>query len=95
MFSITYRELHVINWNYELHWTADSSICKAEFVHLCLQSWIPHYQWRNVNNTVASLSQLMSIKKNSGKIEEVASQPQYMFVKEKVLHMTKFYLRKK
>jgi len=69
-------DIHVINWASELHWTADSSICKAEFVHLCLQSWIPHYQWRNVNNTVASLSQLMSTKKNAGKIEEVASQPQ-------------------
>jgi len=67
LFKVIPCDIHVINWASELHWTADSSICKAQFVCLSLQSWIPHYQWKNVNSTVALLSQLMGIKKNAGK----------------------------
>jgi len=78
-----------------LHWIADSSNHKPEFVQFCLESWIPFYQWKNVNMALASLSQLMSSKKNSSILEEIAERKQYMFIKEKLVHMLKFYKKKK
>jgi len=78
-----------------LHWLADSSNHKPEFVRFCLESWIPFYQWKNVNTALASLSQLMSSKKNSSILEEIAKRKQYMFIKEKLVHMLKFYQKKK
>jgi len=48
-----------------------------------------------VNTALASLSQLMSSKKNSSILEEVAGRKHYMFIKEKLIHMLKFYKRKK
>jgi len=68
-----------------LHWIADSSNQKPEFVHLCLQSWIPFYQWKNINTALASLSQLMSSKKNSSVLEEIVERKQYMFINEKLI----------
>jgi len=32
-------------------------------VQLCIQSWVPHYLWKDVNPALASLAQIMSIKK--------------------------------
>jgi len=52
-----------------------------------LQNWVPFYQWKNVNPALASLAQLIKIKKNSQKIEEVALRPQHLFVKEKIMLM--------
>ena len=37
----------------------------------------------------------MAIKKNSTIVEEVISWPQYIFVKEKVMRMLKFYQKTK
>jgi len=78
-----------------LHWIADASNHKPEFVRLCLQSWIPYYHWKNVNTALASLSQLMSSRKNSSILEQIAERKQYMFIKEKLLHMLQFYKKKK
>jgi len=83
-------DVHVINWATELHWIADSSNHKPEFVHLCLESWVLFYQWKNINNALAFLLQLMSSKKNSSILEEVAGRKQYMFIKEKLIHMLQF-----
>jgi len=80
-----------------MQWTADHSSSKhsAEFVHICLQTWIPNYQWKNVNLALASLGQLMALKKNAEKIEQVAMCPQYMYINYKILTMLCFYLKKK
>ncbi len=89
-------DVHVINWARELHWTPDfDGKLSGEFVRISLQTWVPFYQWKNVNPALASLAQLMKIKKNSPKIEEVASRPQHLFVKEKIMHMLRFYQKKK
>jgi len=37
----------------------------------------------------------MSSKKNSSVLEEIAERKQYMFIKEKLIHILKFYKRKK
>ena len=42
---------------------ADCTNASPQFVHLSLQSWIPHYLWKHVNPSLASLGQIMSIKK--------------------------------
>jgi len=60
-----------------------------------LESWIPFYQWKNVNMALASLSQLMSSKKNSSILEEIVERKQYMLIKEKLVHMLKFYKKNK
>jgi len=58
----------MINWFRELHWTPDyDGKLSGDFVHLSLQTWVPFYQWKNVNPVLASLAQLMKIKKNSKK----------------------------
>jgi len=44
---------------------------------------------------LASLSQLMSSKKNSSILEEIVERKQYMFIKEKLVHMLKFYKKNK
>jgi len=84
-------------WLHVMQWTADYSSAKhsAEFVCICLQTWIPNYQWKNVNPALASLGQLMALKKNASKIEQVAMYPQYMYIKDKILTMLCFYLKKK
>jgi len=84
-------------WANQMQWTADCSETKhsAEFVRHCLQSWIPPYQWKNVNPSLASLGQLMAIKKNATIVEEVVSCPQYIFIKEKVIRMLKMYQKTK
>jgi len=46
-----------------MDWTADSANKNPQFVRLSLQSWIPHYLWEHVNPSLASLGQIMSIKK--------------------------------
>jgi len=51
----------VINWACQLEWTADYVNDKAEFVRQCLESWVPHYLWKDVNPALASLAQIMSI----------------------------------
>jgi len=72
-----------------MDWTADCTNASPQFVRLLLQSWIPHYLWKHVNPSLASLGQIMSIKKAT-KINEVASQPQYNYVKDSLLKMLKF-----
>ncbi len=86
-------DVHVINWASELHWIADSSNQKPEFF-VCLQSWIRFYQWKNINTALASLSQLMSSKKNLSVLEEIAERKQYMFIKKKLIHMLHFYKKR-
>jgi len=49
----------------------------------------------NVNPTLASLGRLMALKKNASKIEQVAMHLQYMYIKDKILMMLCFYLKKK
>ena len=44
---------------------------------------------------LASLSQLMSSKKNSSILEEIVERKQYMLIKEKLVHMLKFYKKNK
>jgi len=79
-----------------MNWIPDPNAKhSAEFVHLSLQSWIPRYQWKNVNPSLASLAQVMGILKNSSKIEEMVSRPQYMFIKDKISQMAMFYMRGK
>jgi len=73
-----------------MDWTADCTIASPQFVRLSLQSWVPHYMWQHVNPSLASLGQIMSIKKNQTKINEVASRPQYNYVKNSLLKMLKF-----
>jgi len=56
------RGFHVINWANVMNWIADPNAKhSAEFVCLSLQSWIPRYQWKNVNPSLASLAQVMGI----------------------------------
>jgi len=85
----------VINWACQLEWTADSVNDKAEFVHQSLESWVPHYLWKDVNPALASLAQIMSIQKNHSKLVEVLSRPQYIYIQEKLLKMVTFYQCKK
>jgi len=61
----------VINWSRELHWTLDyDRKLSGEFVQISLQTWVPFFQWKNVNPALASLAQLMELKTSSKKIEE-------------------------
>jgi len=79
-----------------MHWTPEiDGKLSGEFVRISLQTWIPFYHWKNVNPSLASLAQLMKIKKNSKKIEEVCLQPQFLFVKDPIIHMLRFYQKKK
>jgi len=73
-----------------MDWTADCTNASPQFVRLSLQSWVPQYLWEHVNPSLASLGQIMSIKKNQSKINEVASRPQYNYVKDSLLKMLKF-----
>jgi len=72
-------------WVHVMHWTAINSDEKTslEFVRICLQMWIPFYQWKNVNTLLASLGQLMAIKRNAAIVEELALRPQYMYINKK------------
>jgi len=47
-----------------MDWTADSENEKAEFVRLCIESWVPQYLWKDVNPALASLAQIMLIEKS-------------------------------
>jgi len=58
-------DMHVINWAMELHWIADSSNVKPEFVQFSLQSWVPFYQGKSVNTVLSFLLQLMAERKYS------------------------------
>ena len=73
-----------------MDWTADCTNTSPEFVRMLLQTWIPHYLWKHVNPSLASLGQIMSILKNQPKINKVASQLQYNYVKDSLLKMLKF-----
>jgi len=73
-----------------MDWTADCTNPSPQFVRLSLQSWVPQYLWKHVNPSLASLGQIMSIKKNQTKINEVASTPQYNYVKDALLKMLQF-----
>ena len=73
-----------------MDWTVDSANKNPQFVRLSLQSWIPHYLWEHVNPSLASLGQIMSIKKNQSKINEIALRLQYNYVKDSLLKMLKF-----
>jgi len=49
----------------------------------------------NVNPALSLLSQLMKVFKNYTIIKEVASQPQNVFIKERIIKMLSFYTKKK
>jgi len=47
-----------------MNWIADPNAKhSAEFVCLSLQSWIPRYQGENMNPSLASLAQVMVLKR--------------------------------
>ncbi len=57
-------DVHIIHLACQMDWTADSENKKTEFVQLCIESWVPQYLWKDVNPGLASLAQIMSIKKS-------------------------------
>jgi len=82
-------------WALVMNWTATVDKPFPEFVQICLQQWIPFYHLKNVNPALASLGQSMGILKNASIIRELTLRPQYMYIKEKILKMVKFYLTNK